>query len=79
MEDEGNPRKFCQHLKPLLSSKSKGEVIKFDSQTNPKQVSNIFNEFYTTIGCKLNDKINPLSQPEQLKLANAIMNASKNL
>lgn len=78
-EDAGNPRKFWKHLKPLFSRKSKstGEEIILDNQKDPKEVPNIFNEFFTTIGCKLRIKY-PRSINLRIRLVDASIHPPTN-
>lgn len=62
----GNPRKFWQHIKPLVGkavNKQKAD-IELDNATNELQVPEIFNKFFTTIGTKLKNRIQPLDKKE---------------
>lgn len=74
MEDEGDPRKFWNNLKPLFSDTSnstKHDVIYLDEQETLESVPQIFNEFFTQIGLKLKSKILPLSELGEHKLDDA--------
>lgn len=69
-EDSGNPRKFWQHIKPLVGKASDvtKATIELDNIGEPKEVPNVLNTFFTTIGTKLKNNIQPLSTDEKNKL-----------
>lgn len=74
-DDAGDPRKFGKHIRPLFSDTSKGSKDKneiyLDGQESVNSVPEIFNNFFTQIGMKLKNEIQPLDESELQKLTAA--------
>lgn len=69
-EEKSDPRKFWNRLKPLCSTKSKGEIenIELRGCDTKQEVANAFNTFFLSIGEELKNKITPLNAMEKLTL-----------
>lgn len=68
-ETAGEPKKFWEHLKPLIKEDNCNEVQEIELEKSEKsEVTNTFNEYFTSIGINLKDKIVPLTQGELSEL-----------
>lgn len=68
--ERGNPHKFWEKLKPLYDTKSteKNPTISLEGCSSNEQVANTFNSFFLSVGDKLKNKINPLSDTDRQTL-----------
>lgn len=74
-EDEGNPRKFWGHLKPLVKDATKGDSqIELDGSSMENSTATIFNNFFGGVGLDLKNKITPLdcTESDNLKDVKAV-------
>lgn len=71
IQDEGNPKKFWGHLKPLLNegnSKNDKSMIELEGHSH-NNVPDVFNEYFAGIGIKLSKQIRDLNPSEHAQLA----------